>query len=149
MRRFRCEDRLGGLQYNSNSQPYYNLLYNLTFEDRTVLLTEQLLREYLVAEFFREGRNFLPNITVCRLNSPRMECDPLSLPLVVRLVNVTIQVMHNRDRFFPYGPATDDQSVHGVIDGTVLMTPPSGFAIPFFQGNYRALYVSCCNYVAK
>ena len=126
----------------SRREYYYNLLYNITFENRTsVLLTQQPgERNSLVAEWFEEGENYV-NISVCRLNPPRRVCYPYSIPLMVNLENVTVFVRHNTSKFFPYGDLTQDQSFSRgtLIEGTTSITPPD--EIPFFEGNYRILHV--------
>ena len=140
-----CTDQIGWRRYDYfRREHYYNLLYNFTFENRSVVLTTQPReRNSLVAEWFEEGDNFV-NISVCRLNPSRRECNPNSIPLAVNLENVAVFVRHNTTKFFPYGNLTQDSIFPGGIlnEGVVALTPPD--EIPFFQGNYRILYV-CMN----
>lgn len=92
-----------------------------------------------MAEHFEEGVN-LPNIRVCRLlSSANRVCNPSSIPEMLDLGYVTVVVAHNTARLFPFGPNTQDGTFHGVIEGTVAIIPPAD--IPFFDGNYRILYV--------
>ncbi len=73
-----------------------------------------------------------------------MRCDPSSIPITVDLGNVTITVMHNTERVFPNGDPTQDSTLNGPIEGTVALSPPE--EIPFYEGNYRILYVRTIMY---
>lgn len=116
------------------------LLYNITFEDRTVLLTANSeVVNALVAEWFEEGTR-LPYIRVCRYQRRNVKlCDSNSYPLEVDLGNVQFVVGPNTAMLFPYDNLAGDSSFRGVVDGTAEINPPK--SIPFFQGYYRNLYV--------
>ena len=115
------------------------LLYNLTFEDREVTLSQ--LREVsttVVADWFREGMNYL-NISVCISNNASTPSCISSIPRSLHLQNVEITVAHNTLKLFPYGGLTRDSSFHGVTHGVVEYSPPED--IPFFSGYYRSIHV--------
>lgn len=142
LRTLECRDLYGVSSYDySRNQNYYNLLFNITFANRApVLLTTQPgERNSLVAEWFEEGENHV-NITVCRLQPPRLECNPTSIPVSVVFENVTVLVLHNTSKFFPYGDLTVDNSFRGINEGSTTLTPSDD--VPFFEGSYRTIYVS-------
>lgn len=121
-----------------NHYRHGNLLYNFTFADRISLLTNNE-RNNLVAEWFEEGFTF-SELSVCKLNSSGLKsCNMRSVPIMVNLENVTIHVRHNTNKLFPFGHQTRDSSFQSVIERTVAIALPE--EIPFYQGNYRNLYV--------
>lgn len=118
---FDCRETLLGNYYRTTTR----LLYTLTFEDRTSLLSDLVeVNNTLVAEWFREGINSL-NISVCRYltSTSRFTCNPTSIPMMIHLNNLEILVLHNTSRLFPYGSLTRDPSFYSVTDGVVETYP--------------------------
>ena len=119
------------------------LLYNLTFEDREVTLSQSReVSTTVVADWFREGTNYL-NISVCISNNASTpSCLPssLSIPQAIHLQDIEIYVTQNTSKLFPYGRLTRDFSFHGVTDGSAEYSLPQ--EIPFFSGYYRSFHAS-------
>ncbi len=137
IRMFDCRETINGIPYNNTN---LRLMYTFTFEDRRVVLSEELVRNTLVAEWLQEGINS-PNISVCRSNYRSRVCNASSIPVMIDLGSVEIDVEHNSARLFLYGNLTRDLSFHGVTDGVAETHAPLE-EIPFFSGYYRNLYVS-------
>jgi hypothetical protein len=116
-------------------------MYIFAFEDRMVTLSQwRDVRSTLVADWFEEGTNY-PNVSVCIANYPSQTPSCIfSIPSLVHLRDVEINVTHNTERLFPYGNLTRDLSFHGVTDGVVEIS--SAEDIPFFNGYYRNIHVS-------
>lgn len=142
LRKFDCRDRFYGRHYDTTRERYYyNLVYNFTFENRSVFLTELDEEDNrLVADWLKEGSNSALNLRVCRLyNQSGQFCYPYSVPTKLDFQLVTIRVRHNTSRFFPYGYYTRDHSTPNGIDHTLSLTPPD--EIPFFHQYFRVFYV--------
>ena len=130
--------RIFGCRVRQNYDTNIKLLYNFTFENRTVILSERV-NNTLVADLFMEGSNS-PNVSVCMSNySNRDTCNTTAIPLTIDLGIVEISVQRNTSRLFPYGTLTRDSSFHGITDGIAEHYFPE--EIPFFGGYYRSLYV--------
>lgn len=117
------------------------ILYNVTHEGRTFLLSPQELRRRpsVTADWFGLGEH-LVNIAACKNVRPPWDiCDSNSFPSTIELT-VNITVRPNSVRLFPYGNSSRDRTLRGALDGQFEI--PSPDIIPFFGGfDYQTIYV--------